>query len=51
MVNINLGNSGATVTQVDNKTVDITTNTPSDDAAASDLLKSLARYQRSKEKQ
>ena len=49
-VNINLGSSGAVVTQVDDKTVDISTKaTPDDEVAAGDLLKALAKYQRSKE--
>lgn len=48
MVNINLG-TGATVTQVDDKTVDISTNTVESDEAAGDLLKALAKYQRSKD--
>lgn len=48
-VNINVG-SNATVTQVNDKTVDISTQSVESDLAASELLKSLARYQRSKEK-
>lgn len=49
-VNINLGSGGATVTQVNDKTVDISTNPVESDEAAAELLKSLARYQRAKEK-
>ena len=49
MVNITLG-GGATVTQVNDKTVDITASSISDDESAGELLKALAKYQRNKEK-
>jgi hypothetical protein len=47
-VNINLGTGGATVTQRNDKTVDITTN-PDSEEAAGNLLKALAKFQRSKD--